>query len=116
MAILACFLSTSVLNPAFAQLLFAQIRVRKRRRSKRKKNMIKFCAAALESLDAPAVVKAVVMAENADRKFIYKAIVEQNNLGEDALATVEGVFAGVQRDKAASGDKVQDAAGNWSAK
>jgi uncharacterized protein len=55
----------------------------------------------------------LVEAENKDRKFIYQTIVEQNGLAKDALATVEGVFAGVQLDKANPGDKVQDAAGNW---
>ena len=55
----------------------------------------------------------MVKAENADRKVIYQAIIEQNELGAGALAAVEGVFAGVQRDKATVGEKVQDAAGNW---
>lgn len=55
----------------------------------------------------------VVNAENKDRKFIYHAIVEQNGLPEDALATVEKVFAQVQRDKAAAGDSIQDESGNW---
>lgn len=55
----------------------------------------------------------LVNAENNDRKAIYQAIVEQNGLGAGALATVEGVFAGVQRDKAAAGEKIQEAGGNW---
>lgn len=58
-------------------------------------------------------VDVLVAAENRDRKLVYEAIVEQNRLGSGALATVEKVFAGVQRDKADPGDKVQDASGRW---
>ena len=57
--------------------------------------------------------KALVDAENVNRALIYQAIVEQNNLGKDALATVEGVFAGVQREKASPGEKIQDVSGTW---
>jgi uncharacterized protein YdbL (DUF1318 family) len=58
-------------------------------------------------------VIALVAAENRDRKQVYEAIVTQNKLGAGALATVEAVFARVQRDKADPGDKVQDASGRW---
>jgi hypothetical protein len=44
---------------------------------------------------------------------VYEAIVQQNKLGSGALATVEAVFARVQRDKAEPGEKVQDASGRW---
>ncbi len=57
--------------------------------------------------------KDVVDAENADRKLIYSTIVEQNSLPSDSLSTVEKVFAQVQRDKAASGDSIQDEYGAW---
>jgi uncharacterized protein YdbL (DUF1318 family) len=57
--------------------------------------------------------EALVNAENEDRKVVYLAIVEQNQLGEAALATVEGVFAGVQRDKAVAGEKIQNPSGDW---
>ncbi len=70
----------------------------------------------VELLGGVASVKALINAENADRKVIYQAIVEQNDLGEGALATVEAVFAGVQRDKAESGEKIQSVAGQWGAK
>jgi uncharacterized protein len=70
----------------------------------------------VEALGGGRYVMELVVAENKDRQFVYQTIVDQNGLGKDALATVEGVFAGVQRDKANSGDKVQDAAGNWTAK
>jgi uncharacterized protein YdbL (DUF1318 family) len=70
----------------------------------------------VEALGGGADVKALVKAENVDRKAVYEAIVEQNELGNAALATVEGVFAGVQRDKAVSGEKIQDPAGVWMTK
>jgi uncharacterized protein YdbL (DUF1318 family) len=66
-----------------------------------------------EVLGGGSDVKALVKAENADRKSVYLAIVEQNELGSAALATVEGVFATVQRDKAVAGEKIQDPDGNW---
>lgn len=55
----------------------------------------------------------LVSAENSDRKTIYKTIVAQNGLPGDALSTVEKVFAQVQRDKAASGDSIQNESGAW---
>lgn len=67
----------------------------------------------VQALGGGADVKALVAAENKDRRLVYEAIVEQNRLGAGALATVEAVFARVQRDKADPGDKVQDASGRW---
>ncbi len=55
----------------------------------------------------------LIAAENKDRKLVYEAIVDQNKLEPGSLATVEAVFARVQRDKAEPGDKVQDASGRW---
>ena len=51
-------------------------------------------------------------AENQDRRAIYQTIAEQNGL-QDAVATIESVFAQVQRDKAAVGDQVQEEDGHW---
>ena len=70
----------------------------------------------VEALGGGADVKKLVSAENANRREVYQAIVEQNDLGAAALGTVEAVFAGVQRDKAAAGEKIQDAAGAWGVK
>ena len=67
----------------------------------------------VQALGGDKSAKALVAAENKDRKQVYEAIVEQNKLGSGALATVEAVFAGVQRDKAEPGEKVQDASGRW---
>ncbi len=67
----------------------------------------------VEVLGGGASAQTMVNAENKDRKFIYQEIVSQNGLGQDALATVESVFAGVQREKAAAGEKIQDESGAW---
>jgi len=67
----------------------------------------------VQALGGGKEVIALVAAENKDRKQVYEAIVTQNKLGAGALATVEAVFARVQRDKADPGDKVQDASGRW---
>lgn len=58
----------------------------------------------------------IVAAENADRGTLYRAIAEQNNLGPDGLATVEAVFAEVQRTKAQPGDFIQLPSGEWTQK
>lgn len=67
----------------------------------------------VQALGSDPVAESLVVAENKDRKFIYQTIVTQNDLPSDALATVEQVFAQVQRDKAASGEKVQTPGGEW---
>ena len=67
----------------------------------------------VQVLGGGADVKALVAAENKDRRQVYEAIVQQNKLGPAALPTVEAVFARVQRDKADPGDKVQDVSGSW---
>jgi uncharacterized protein YdbL (DUF1318 family) len=71
----------------------------------------------VEAFGGGVVVRDIVNAENADRKAIYQAIVEQNGLDpEDGMAVVEAVFAGVQYDKALAGEKVQDKDGRWTLK
>lgn len=67
----------------------------------------------VEALGGGADIKALVAAENKDRRAVYQAIVEQNGLNAGALTTVEKVFAGVQRNKAEPGEKVQDENGQW---
>lgn len=68
----------------------------------------------VEALSAAA--KSVANAENADRRVIYSAIVQQNNLGGSGLAQVQKVFAEVQRDKASPGESIQLASGEWTKK
>jgi len=70
----------------------------------------------VEVLKSDAAAQSIADAENRDRRFIYQTIVAQNGLPENALSTVETVFAQVQRDKASVGDKIQDASGSWAAK
>ena len=59
--------------------------------------------------------QSVVDAENVDRKTIYQTIAEQNEL-QTELETIEKVFAQVQRDKAAAGQKIQLEDGSWTVK
>lgn len=54
----------------------------------------------------------LVNAENRDRRIIYQAIAEQNNLA-GAIATIEKVFAEVQRNNAHPGEKIQTESGTW---
>ena len=54
----------------------------------------------------------LVAAENKDRGVIYQTIADQNRL-KDELATIEKVFAEVQRDKAQAGEKIQNEDGSW---
>ena len=54
----------------------------------------------------------IVEMENLDRKTIYTAIAEQNGLLSE-MDSIENVFAQVQRDKAAPGDKIQTEDGAW---
>lgn len=60
-----------------------------------------------------AQVAAAVALENKDRKVIYKAIAEQNNLGPEGLPMMESAFAEVQREKAQPGDSIQLPSGKW---
>ena len=65
-----------------------------------------------EALSANVDVQILVKAENQDRKVIYETIAQQNNLTE-AMATIQEVFAQVQRDKAQPGEKIQNKDGTW---
>jgi uncharacterized protein YdbL (DUF1318 family) len=58
---------------------------------------------------------ALAEAENRDRKVIYTAIAEQNGLLSE-MSSIEKVFAQVQRDKAAAGEKIQLENGEWTTK
>ena len=56
---------------------------------------------------------ALAETENADRRIIYKAIVDQNGLGPQGLVEVQKAFAEVQRDKAKPGEFIQVHSGEW---
>ena len=66
----------------------------------------------LEAFSGEEEIKTLVEAENRDRKTIYQTIAEQNNL-QDAIDTIEKVFAQTQRDNAETGDKIQTQDGRW---
>jgi len=51
--------------------------------------------------------------ENSDRKTIYQAIVNQNDLGPAGMGKVKAVFAEVQREKARAGDWIEQSSGEW---
>lgn len=64
-------------------------------------------------LESVGTAPSIVNAENQDRSLIYEAIVAQNNLGASNLSKVKSVFAEVQREKARSGDIIQQPSGKW---
>ena len=57
--------------------------------------------------------KILVQRENRDRKIIYNAIVQQNQLKPDQIAEVKKEFAKIRRDRAKQGDLIQDSRGKW---
>lgn len=60
-------------------------------------------------------IVSIIESENRDRKVIYETIAVQNQLG-GAINKIEKVFAGVQREKAQPGEKIQLENGNWVSK
>ncbi len=69
----------------------------------------------VQVLDPTAEAQSTADAENNDRKIIYATIADQNGL-QDAINTIEKVFASVQRDKAVAGEKIQTEDGSWTTK
>ena len=66
----------------------------------------------VEALASDPEAKGLTDQENQDRKVIYTVIEKQNNLS-DALDMIEKAFAETQRERAASGEKVQNPDGSW---
>ncbi len=64
-------------------------------------------------LKKSATAEAIAAEENRDRQIIYRALVEQNQLGPEGIDQVELAFAEVQREKASFGDFVQLPSGEW---
>jgi len=61
-----------------------------------------------------AFVEALVQQENSDRETIMSRVIETNeNLTADDLARVRKMFASMHRDKARTGDMVQNSNGDW---
>jgi uncharacterized protein YdbL (DUF1318 family) len=61
----------------------------------------------------PDNVRAVVSAENADRMFLYKTLVEQNSMPPGDISRVQAAFARARREKAPAGAWVQTESGEW---
>ncbi len=64
----------------------------------------------------PAGAAALIAAENRDRLFIYRTLVEQNNMAPTELPRVQAAFGKVHRERAPAGTWVQDQSGRWSRK
>jgi uncharacterized protein YdbL (DUF1318 family) len=58
-------------------------------------------------------VSELVTAENRDRMFLYRTLVEQNNMPPGDLARVQAAFAKAHRERAPAGAWVQDPGGAW---
>jgi len=67
----------------------------------------------LDVFPAPLEISKIVLDENRDRKVIYQAIVDQNDLGPAGMGKIQEVFAEVQRGKARPGEKIQLPSGEW---
>ncbi len=68
------------------------------------------------SLKGDPAAETIVAAENRGRRVIYQALVDQNSLGPSGMMDVQRVFAEVQREKAAPGEKIQGPSGSWETK
>lgn len=66
--------------------------------------------------ESDAAAGALASAENRDRRVIYEALAEQNQLGNTGLLEVQRAFAEVQADKATAGEMLQSSSGGWKAK
>lgn len=66
--------------------------------------------------NCPPTLSALVSAENRDRMFIYRTLVEQNNMPPADFARVQAAFAKAHRERAPAGAWVQDESGQWSRK
>lgn len=67
----------------------------------------------VEVLQPTPAAESVAQAENYDRRVIYEAIVEQNNLGPAGMANVQVVFGEVQRGRARPGEWIQSRTEEW---
>lgn len=63
--------------------------------------------------ECPANVDGLIADENRDRLFLYRTLVQQNNMPPGDLGRVQAAFAKANRDRAAAGAWVQDDAGRW---
>ena len=61
----------------------------------------------------PASLAQLVGAENADREFIYTTLMQQNNIPASDAARIHAAFAKANRDRARSGEWIQQENGQW---
>ncbi len=66
--------------------------------------------------DCPPSLGALVAAENADRMFIYRTLVAQNNMPPADISRVQAAFAKTRREKAPPGTWIQLENGQWTQK
>ena len=64
----------------------------------------------------PANLDQLLADENRDRLFLYRTLVQQNNMPEGDLGRVQAAFAKAHRERAPAGMWVQDDAGQWARK
>jgi uncharacterized protein YdbL (DUF1318 family) len=75
----------------------------------------------IRTLDALALrdrarVKALVEQENADRRQLYRALAEANNISSDRVDEIAAIFAEVNRKEAKKDWKIQEPNGQWRTK
>ena len=63
--------------------------------------------------NCPSALGQLVAAENGDRMFLYKTLVEQNNMPRGDITRVQAAFAKARREKAAPGTWIQLENGQW---
>jgi uncharacterized protein YdbL (DUF1318 family) len=64
----------------------------------------------------PADLGALVAAENADRMFIYKTLIEQNSMPPGDISRVQSAFAKARQQKVPAGTWIQLEGGQWTKK
>jgi uncharacterized protein YdbL (DUF1318 family) len=63
--------------------------------------------------ECPASTDRLIADENRDRMFLYRTLVQQNNMPAGDLGRVQAAFAKANRERAPAGAWVQDDAGQW---
>ncbi len=55
----------------------------------------------------------LIAAENADRQYIYRTLMQQNNIPASDAPRVQAAFAKIHRDRARPGEWIQEPDGQW---
>ncbi len=64
----------------------------------------------------PPTLRQIIAAENADRMFLYRTLVEQNNMPKEDLTRVQAAFGKTRRERAVPGTWIQMENGQWTRK